>query len=155
MTTPRNIDGRWVAASTGRAEQLRRTKRGLMHRTPAIPHAEPPRMAYGDRTARAYRDGELLCARVELVVRLDTRLGLAPHERRYLSARFMDRLHPVLRTDLIRLVRRRGAAAAASPTPWTRSNSSSMTPMPSTITSPFACNHRRYATATYATSSSV
>ncbi|MGH2941789.1 MAG: hypothetical protein ACRDLN_03300 [Solirubrobacteraceae bacterium] len=63
------------------------------------------------RAARAYRNGQLVCARVELIVRPDTRIGLAPHERRHLAARFQDGLHPALRTDLLELVRRRGAAA--------------------------------------------
>jgi len=63
------------------------------------------------RWARAYRDGELVCGRVELTVTADYRLGLAPHERRYFSARFFERLHPVLHTELTELVRRRGAPA--------------------------------------------
>jgi hypothetical protein len=63
------------------------------------------------RWARAYRDGELVCDRVELTVRADFRLGLAPHERRYLAARFLERPHPGLRNELAELVRRRGAAA--------------------------------------------
>jgi hypothetical protein len=62
------------------------------------------------RWARAYRDGELVCGRVELTVTVDPRLGLAPHERRRFAARFMERLHPALRTELAELVRRRGAA---------------------------------------------
>jgi len=41
----------------------------------------------------------------------DDRLGLAPHERRYIAARFLDRLHPTLRSELAELTRRRGAAA--------------------------------------------
>jgi len=41
----------------------------------------------------------------------DDRLGLAPHERRTLIARFEDRLHPTLRSELSELARRRGAAA--------------------------------------------
>jgi hypothetical protein len=63
------------------------------------------------RWARAYRDGELVCGRVELTVRADFRLGLTPHERRYLAARFLERPHPGLRSELAELVRRRGAAA--------------------------------------------
>jgi hypothetical protein len=63
------------------------------------------------RWARAYRDGELVCGRVELTVSADFRLGLAPHERRYLTARFFERLDPVLRDELAELMRRRGAAA--------------------------------------------
>jgi hypothetical protein len=63
------------------------------------------------RWARAYRDGELVCGRVELTVRADFRLGLAPHERRYFAARFLEHPHPGLRSELTELVRRRGAAA--------------------------------------------
>jgi len=63
------------------------------------------------RWARAYRDGELVCGRVELTVRADFRLGLAPHERRHLAARFLEHPHPGLRSELAELVRRRGAAA--------------------------------------------
>ncbi|MGI9100525.1 MAG: hypothetical protein ACR2H2_18895 [Solirubrobacteraceae bacterium] len=60
---------------------------------------------------RAYRDGEVVCARVHITVGRDGRLGLARHERRYVVARFVERLHPVLRTELTELARRRGAAA--------------------------------------------
>ena len=63
------------------------------------------------RRARAYRDGELICERVDLMIRPDTRIGLAPRERRLLAARFVDRLAPALRYELEQLVRRRGAAA--------------------------------------------
>jgi hypothetical protein len=48
---------------------------------------------------------------VELTVRADFRLGLAPHERRYFAARFLEHPHPGLRSELTELVRRRGAAA--------------------------------------------
>ena len=41
----------------------------------------------------------------------DERLGLAPRERRYVVARFEDRLHPALRSELAELAHRRGAAA--------------------------------------------
>jgi hypothetical protein len=64
------------------------------------------------RRARAYRNGELICGRVELIVRQDTRIGLAPRERRQLVARFVDRLAPTFRQELEQLVRRRGAAAS-------------------------------------------
>ena len=63
------------------------------------------------RWARAYRDGQLVCGRVELTVTADLRLGLAPRERRCLAARFLERLDPALRSELSELVRRRGAAA--------------------------------------------
>jgi hypothetical protein len=63
------------------------------------------------RWARAYRGGELVCGRVELTVTADLRLGLAPRKRCCLAARFLERLDPVLRTELTELVRRRGAAA--------------------------------------------
>jgi hypothetical protein len=60
---------------------------------------------------RAYRDGEVVCARVQITIGRDGRLGLAQHERRYVVARFLERLHPALRTELTQLARRRGAAA--------------------------------------------
>jgi len=62
------------------------------------------------RWARAYRDGELVCGRVELTVTVDPRLGLTPNESRRFAARFLERLHPSLRAELGELVRRRGAA---------------------------------------------
>ena len=61
--------------------------------------------------ARAYRDGQLVCARVQLTVGRDGRLGLTRAERRYVVARFSERLHPALRAELTALARRRGAAA--------------------------------------------
>jgi hypothetical protein len=61
--------------------------------------------------AHACRDGEVVCGRVELIVRADTRLGLAPRERRCVAARFLEHLHPVLRAELAELVHRRGAVA--------------------------------------------
>jgi hypothetical protein len=63
------------------------------------------------RWARAYRNGELVCGRVKLTVRADTRLGLTSRERRCLTVRFLDRLDPELRTELDELVGRRGAVA--------------------------------------------
>jgi hypothetical protein len=41
----------------------------------------------------------------------DDRLGLAPRERRSVVVRFEDRLHPILRSELAELARRRGAVA--------------------------------------------
>jgi hypothetical protein len=55
-------------------------------------------------SAHACRDGMVVCGRVELIVRADTRLGLAPRERRRVAARFVAHLHPVLRTELTALV---------------------------------------------------
>ncbi len=72
--------------------------------------AHHPLTAGRYRWARAYRDGELVCGRVELIVTVDPRLGLAPHESRRFAARFLERLHPTLRTELGERVRRRGAA---------------------------------------------
>jgi hypothetical protein len=66
----------------------------------------------GRHGARAYREGELVCGRVDLEIRPDTRLGLAPRERRQLVARFVERLAPAFRRELEQLVVRRGAAAA-------------------------------------------
>jgi len=61
---------------------------------------------------RAYRNGRLVCGRVNVTIGRDSRLGLAPQERRYIVARFEERLDPDLRRELSALVRRRGAAAA-------------------------------------------
>jgi len=63
------------------------------------------------RWGRAYRDGEIVCARVQLTIGRDGGLGLARHERRYVVARFLERLHPTLHGELAELSRRRGAAA--------------------------------------------
>ena len=60
---------------------------------------------------RAYRDGEIVCARVHLTIGRDVRLGLARHERGYVVARFLERLHPTLHGELTALARSRGAAA--------------------------------------------
>lgn len=60
---------------------------------------------------RAYRDGSLVCGRIHVTFGRDERLGLAPHERRYVVTRFLDRMHPTLRSELAELARRRGAAA--------------------------------------------
>jgi hypothetical protein len=60
---------------------------------------------------RAYRDGSLVCTRVHVTFSRDDRLGLAPRERRYVAARFLDRVHPDLHAELVELARRRGAAA--------------------------------------------
>jgi hypothetical protein len=62
------------------------------------------------RWAHACRDGEVICSRVELTLRTDPRLGLTARERRRLSARFVEHLHPRLRAELDELVHRRGAA---------------------------------------------
>jgi hypothetical protein len=61
---------------------------------------------------RAYRDGRLVCWRVHVTIgRDDARLGLAPHERRYVTARFRERLDSTLHAELVALSRGRGAAA--------------------------------------------
>jgi hypothetical protein len=61
---------------------------------------------------RAYRDGRLVCWRVRVTIgRDDARLGLAPHERRYVTARFGERLDSALHAELVALARRRGASA--------------------------------------------
>ncbi len=67
---------------------------------------------------RAYRDGRLVCWRVHVTIgREDDRLGLglglglAPRERRYVKARFRDRLDRDLQAELVQLARRRGAPA--------------------------------------------
>lgn len=60
---------------------------------------------------RAYRDGQLVCTHVRVTIGRDERLGLARHERRDIRARFLDPIDDPLRSELIALVRRRGAAA--------------------------------------------
>jgi hypothetical protein len=83
----------------------------LRRRTQAAAKTDRPLTEGHYRWARAYRDGELVCGRVELTVTADLRLGLAPHERRCFTARFLERLHPALHIELTELVRRRGAPA--------------------------------------------
>jgi hypothetical protein len=82
-------------------------------RPPSQPFTETghPLTAWRCHWAHACRDGEVVCGRVELSVKTDTRPGLTPHERRCVAARFRERLHPALRTELAELVRRRGMAA--------------------------------------------
>jgi hypothetical protein len=61
---------------------------------------------------RAHRGEMLLCARVQVTIGHDGhRLGLAPRERRYVTARFADGLDPTLCAELAELLRRRGMAA--------------------------------------------
>lgn len=60
---------------------------------------------------RAYREGSLVCGRVHVRIGRDDRHGFAPHERRYVAARFLDRLHPQLRAELTELAHHRGATA--------------------------------------------
>jgi hypothetical protein len=59
----------------------------------------------------AYRDGEIVCARVDVTIGRDARLGVACRERRYVVVRFVERLRPDLRDELVALARRRGSAA--------------------------------------------
>lgn len=64
------------------------------------------------RWARAYRNGHLVCSRVEVRIGRDSdRLGLTARERRCITARFLERLDPTLHKELKTLVARRGAAA--------------------------------------------
>jgi hypothetical protein len=51
-----------------------------------------------------------VCARVQVTIGHDDRLGLTRRERRYVSARFQERLDRALQTELIGLLRGRGAA---------------------------------------------
>ena len=61
---------------------------------------------------RAYRGQQLVCDRVRITMgRDDDRLGLAGYQRRYIVARFADRVDGALRSELTDLLRRRGAAA--------------------------------------------
>lgn len=73
----------------------------------SLPEVFERRYAWG----QAYREGSLICGRVHVTFGRDDRLGLAPRERRNVVARFEDRLHPTLRSELTELARRRGAAA--------------------------------------------
>lgn len=73
---------------------------------PATPTAPSSATGWG----RAYRAGRLVCARVQVTIGHDDRLGLTRRERRYVSARFQERLDRALRSELIGLLRRRGAA---------------------------------------------
>lgn len=60
---------------------------------------------------RAYRGEKLLCERVQVTIGHDDRVGLARHERRYIFARFRERVDVSLRVELVELARRRGLAA--------------------------------------------
>ena len=60
---------------------------------------------------RAYRHGRLVCARVRVTIGRDPRLGLTPRERRYVTARFDERVDRALHDELVALAHRRGAAA--------------------------------------------
>jgi hypothetical protein len=72
----------------------------------------PPRADYATgELGRAYRAGRLICGCVRVKVNFDGRLGLAPRERRLVRVRFHEPLDDGLRTELARLVRRRGSAA--------------------------------------------
>lgn len=71
--------------------------------------SEGPTLSTG--RGRAYRAGRLVCAGVHITIGHDERLGLTRRERRYISARFQERLDRSLRTELIQLLRCRGAAS--------------------------------------------
>jgi hypothetical protein len=103
-------------------------RREIVHRDAAVPATlltavlglrTQPRVAPTDhplggrrsRQAHACRDREVVCGRVELTVRADTRLGLTPRERRIFTVRFLDGLDSRLRAELTELVRRRGVVA--------------------------------------------
>jgi hypothetical protein len=60
---------------------------------------------------RAYREGSLVCGRVHVRIGGRDSLGIAHHGRRYVAARFLDRVHPDLRAELTELAHRRGADA--------------------------------------------
>jgi hypothetical protein len=76
-------------------------------RTPSTQHSAARHSGWG----RAYRDGTLVCARVHVTIGHDERLGLTRRERRDVRARFQERIDGSLRSELIALLRRRGAAA--------------------------------------------
>jgi hypothetical protein len=59
---------------------------------------------------RAYRDGMVVCDRVQVtVIDSDERLGLAPWERRYATVRFLRGIQPEFRRQLVKVLRCRGA----------------------------------------------
>jgi hypothetical protein len=60
---------------------------------------------------RAYREGSLVCGRVHVRIGRCDSLGITRYGRRYVAARFLDRLHPDLRAELTELACRRGADA--------------------------------------------
>jgi hypothetical protein len=88
-------------------------------RTTVLGRKAPDRVASADHAlmarrscaAHACRDSAVVCGRVELTMRADSRLGLTPRERRFFTVRFLDSLESGLRIELTTLVRRRGAAA--------------------------------------------
>lgn len=64
------------------------------------------------RWVRAYRAGRLVCGHVEVRIgRNASCIGRTAGERRYVTAQFVDRLHPALHKELRTLVLRDGAAA--------------------------------------------
>jgi hypothetical protein len=60
---------------------------------------------------RAYREGSLVCGRVHVRIGRHDSLGITRYGRRYVSARFLDRLHPELRAELTELACRDGSTA--------------------------------------------
>lgn len=60
---------------------------------------------------RAYREGSLVCGRMQVKVGREVGPRRAPQKRRYVAARFLDRLHPQLRAELTELAHGGGAAA--------------------------------------------
>jgi hypothetical protein len=61
---------------------------------------------------RAYRDGLIVAARVQVAILVDDRLGIpAGHQRRHVGVRFQERLDSTLYAELRELVQRRGAAS--------------------------------------------
>jgi len=63
------------------------------------------------RLGRAYRSGRLVCGWVQVTTSEDERLGLTRQERRFVRVRFHEPIDDGLRSELTRLMRRRGAAA--------------------------------------------
>jgi hypothetical protein len=74
-------------------------------------------MTDGQRHAwgHAYRAGSLICARVHITLPCDNHPGPAHRNRRTITARFEDRMHPTLRTELTELARSHGASAESAP----------------------------------------
>ena len=69
------------------------------------------RTRQGNRAARVYRAGRLVCGWAQVTIRDDGRLGLTREERRVVSVRFHEPLDDDLRAELREMVRRRGQAA--------------------------------------------
>jgi hypothetical protein len=94
-----------VRAVSRREEQVRAFGRD------AASVASTQRAMQRPRLGRAYRSGRPNCGWVHVTISDDERLGLTRQERRLVRACFHEPLDDALRSDLTRLLRRRGSAA--------------------------------------------